>query len=343
LSTDIGHLLQPNSASDFFATALDTFLDILETLLVGTLAVGQAFIGGIDSTGKPYGLLSFAGDLIDFLTDPKTGLLTQTLDIPVLSWLWNLLFPDEPLTFLNAITLVAAIPVTMLYRVIVGRYPSADLGLDAGAHGEQRADVPPITVIKMVQGAFGGVIALALGITRAVGDAASTLWTPDVPAKLALALGLAYAIMYFPLVANPPPQPVGWGTWAGWGIGLAITLTGVISALAAGSGWVKTGERTVFWVTRAILALELLIVFIVAFAIGTNKNATTDVTFARNFVSPLPPMVTWLLVFEELVPIVVAVDVVVGAVVGALNLVLAFAPATEEALVKPQSVAAPAG
>ena len=163
MKTDIGHLFQPNSASDFFATLLDTLLDILELLLEGVLAVGQAFVGGTDkTTGKPYGLLSLAGNLIDALMT----LLTETIEIPVLSWLYKLLF-NEDLTFLNAITLVAAIPVTMLYRVVEGRYPSADLGLNAAGHAEQRADVPPITVVKKVQGAFGAMIALVLDVLRA--------------------------------------------------------------------------------------------------------------------------------------------------------------------------------
>jgi hypothetical protein len=326
LKIDVGHLLQPNSASDFFATALDTLLDILQTLVVGAMAVGQAFIGGTDKTGKPYGLLSLAGDLIDALM----GSLTETIDIPVLSWLYKLLF-NEDLTVLNAITLVAAIPVTMLYRVVQGKYPSADLRLDAGARAEQRVEVPPIAVVKMVQGAFGGVSALALGITRAVGDAAAQLWTPDLPAKLALGLGFGYAIMYFPLTGHEnDPSKIGWGAWAGWGMGLGITLMGIIPILASSSPvWKGQAERIAFWLTRAVLALELLIVFIVAFVTGGNKDATTDVTFARNLALPLPPMVTWLVAFEELVPLVVVVDVLAGAVVCALNLVLAFAPLKE--------------
>jgi hypothetical protein len=323
LKTDIGHLLQPNSAGDFFATALDTLLDILQTLLVGAMAVGQAFIGGTDKTsGKAYGLLALAGELIDEVMK----LLTETIDIPVLSWLYKQLF-NEDLTVLNAITLVAAIPVTMLYRVVQGKYPSADLGLDSS---EQRVDVPPIAVVKMVQGAFGGVAALALGITRAVGDAAAQVWTPDLPAKLTLALGFGYAIMYFPLIGHEnDPSKISWGTWTGWGMGLAITLMGIIPIVAAGPVWKGQGERVAFWLTRAILALELLIVFIVAFVKAGNKDATSDVTFARNLVSPLPPMVTWLLAFEELVPLVVVIDVLAGAAVCALNLVLAFAPLKE--------------
>jgi hypothetical protein len=328
LKTDIGHLLQPNSASDFFATALDTLIDILQTLLVGAMAVGQAFIGGTNkTTGKSYGLLFLAGDLIDAVM----GLLMETIDIPVLSWLYKLLF-NEDLTFLNAITLVAAIPVTILYRVVQGKYPSADLGLDAGGgRAEQRTDVPPIAVVKMVQGAFGGVAALALGITRAVGDAAAQLWTPDLPAKLTLALGFGYAIMYFPLIGHEnDPSKISWGAWAGWGMALGIALMGIIPIIASSSPvWKGQGERVAFWLTRAILALELLIVFIVAFVTDGNKDATTDVTFARNLVSPLPPMVTWLLAFEELVPLVIAVDVLAGAVVCALNLILAFAPLNE--------------
>jgi hypothetical protein len=339
LKTDLGHLLQPNSASGFFATALDTLLDILQLLLIGAMAVGQACIGGTDkNTGKPYGLLALAGDLIDAVMRS----LTETIEIPVLSWLYKLLF-NEDLTILNAITLVAAIPVTMLYRVVQGKYPSADLGLDAGAPAEQRVDVPPIAVVKMVQGAFGGVAALALGITRAVGDAAAQLWTPDLPAKLTLALGFGYAIMYFPLIGHEnDPSKISWGAWAGWGMGLGITLMGIIPIVVSSSPvWKGQGERIAFWLTRAILALELLTVFIVAFVTGGNKDGTTDVTFARNLVSPLPPMVTWLLAFEELVPLVVAIDVLAGAVVCALNLVLAFAPLkeTDEA----QSVAASAG
>ena len=348
LKTDIGHLFQPNSASDFFATLLDTLLDILELLLEGVLAVGQAFVGGTDkTTGKPYGLLSLAGNLIDALMT----LLTETIEIPVLSWLYKLLF-NEDLTFLNAITLVAAIPVTMLYRVVEGRYPSADLGLNAAGHAEQRADVPPITVVKKVQGAFGAMIALVLGVTRAVGDAARNppwkVTERDLPTGLSLACGLIYSVMYFPLLGNDPSK-VGPLAWACWGMGLAITLLGVVPVFVPNPVWKDIGGLVFSVIRSYLMAFPLLIMFIVAFAMTGNKDATAQVAFARNFFLPLAPMFNYLVWMNVdpgpetpiLVGIVVVLDVLAGVAVCALNCVLAFAPLKQEAWVNPQSAAPP--
>lgn len=67
------------------------------------------------------------------------------------------------------------------------------------------------------------------------------------------------------------------------------------------------------------------IVFIVAFAQSSNRNATTDVQFARNLFLELPPMFNWLKLLEapaNVVPTVI--DAVTGVVVCALDITAAF-------------------
>ena len=55
--------------------------------------------------------------------NPQPGSLTTTLQIPVLSWLYQLLF-NQPLTLLNALTLIISIPVTIIWRIIEGQWPA---------------------------------------------------------------------------------------------------------------------------------------------------------------------------------------------------------------------------
>ena len=104
--------------------------------MLGLVAVGGAFMAALL-------------DIVEQTIDIFMGLLNAELNIPFLSWLYRLLF-GEPLTMLNAITLIAAIPVTMIYRVSQGSYPFAKLAtqstqsagaLDIGANTILRANL----------------------------------------------------------------------------------------------------------------------------------------------------------------------------------------------------------
>jgi hypothetical protein len=121
--------------------AIAELIRAVALLLDGGLAVSNAFLDGF---------LGLIGDVIPALMDPTNGLLNQTLDIPVLSWLYNLLF-GEPLTVINAVTLVAAIPVTLIWRIAENAWPADSLGR-AGATALLGASSALVKVMDILGG-----------------------------------------------------------------------------------------------------------------------------------------------------------------------------------------------
>jgi hypothetical protein len=77
---------------------------------------------------------------------------------------------------------------------------------------------------------------------------------------------------------------------------------------------------------RVGLAIARFIVFIiVAFAQSSNRNAVTDVQFARNLFLELPPMFNGLKLLAEPANVVLTViDAVTGVVVCTLDITAAF-------------------
>jgi hypothetical protein len=237
----------------------------------------------------------------------------------------------EPLTVLNAVALIAAIPVTIIYRVAEGRYPSED-GITGSTVGlEMTRTTATPDVLKKMQGLIGGCIALGLGIVRGVVDFIGP--PPEVEPSPSLRVGaimvlvfsVAYVSTFFPLmVPGPTPTPE---VWAAWGLGLALALLGTFGVIDL-KAWGKPAE-VIFkrWLAflRTGLAVARLIMFIVVFVKSSDKNAVTDVQFARNLFLELPPMFAWV----KLNPapaneVLAAIDVVTGVVVCTLDITAAF-------------------
>jgi hypothetical protein len=233
---------------------------------------------------------------IGALINTAVTLLNTPVDIPFLSWLYQLIF-GEPLTVLNAVALIAAIPVTIIYRVAEGRYPSED-GITGSTVGLEttRTTVTP-DVLKKMQGLIGRCIALGLGIVRGVVDIIGTPPEDEqspslrVGAIMVLVFSVAYVLTFFPLmVPGPTPTPE---AWAAWVLGLALALLGTFGVIN-----LKSLQQGVFKGVLPFLRLGLtiarFIVFIVAFAQSKNRNPVTDMQFARNLFLELPPMFNWL-------------------------------------------------
>lgn len=134
---DIGALFQGNPTVGALLTIIvdvaDTFLDALENLLVG--------------------LVDFAVDLMaDF-----QALITMALEIPFFSGLYRfvtgLMGGREDLTVVNVLSLVAAIPVTIVYKLITGQAPLPDditplLAPDVFAQMMQRSTSKALVLAK---------------------------------------------------------------------------------------------------------------------------------------------------------------------------------------------------
>ena len=115
LFQDIGELFQGNPTVGEFLTVvtdfIDTFINAVQNLLIG--------------------FIDFANDLLGDIQ----ALLTMALEIPFFSSLYRfvtkLLGSEEELSLVNVLSLMAAIPVTILYKLMTNRelFPSGIEGL----------------------------------------------------------------------------------------------------------------------------------------------------------------------------------------------------------------------
>ncbi|MGE0274453.1 MAG: hypothetical protein AB7G68_07895 [Nitrospiraceae bacterium] len=326
LSSAFSGNFNQSAAGNFFSQALTGLLEAVKTLLTDALKVANDFIDG---------MLKNIVAVIDLLFNETTGFITAPIDFPIISWLYKTLF-GEPLTILNLCTLVAAIPATMIYKVSTGRYPSRDLpgasAIDpsnaqavsdagAGAKQPQPADLSTFQIIQVVQGFFGAVIAMALGIVRAIVD-----WLGPVIAaapwllRLQVALGILYTVSFFPLISDPDPTKTPWWSWTSWAIAMTIALTGLVSLLP-----LKGSVGRVMTFVRMGLGIVWLGFVTAGFILGNPNRVspTNGVAFGRNVALTLAPIVNPLKFAEgDGQVIVCVVDVAVGVVVLALNITL---------------------
>jgi hypothetical protein len=288
LQSDFGQLFRTNSAGDFFTTLLNTLLDIIEALVIGALAVSNALVDGI---------LAIAGAVIDTIV----ATITTPMEIPVISWLYKQLF-NEQLTWLNLGTLVAAIPVTAIYRAAVGRYPSQDLQADAATAQSTRAVSNAGAILF---GFFAGFSALGIGVARALRDAAVDDNVEDViddddsyyfPAEIArLAFTVIYTGCIFPLNQNPNPSI--WA-WANFGGSLVSTLILMVKMKVFSDNPVED-ERPRFAQVflnaepyiSCTVALGRVAILISGFTLENNTTPVSDLGFASGLASNVPSIV----------------------------------------------------
>ena len=323
LKTDFGKLFTANSASQFFGSLLATLLDILETLILGAIAIAGALIDGL--FGIINGIIQLA-----------TSVLNSPIEIPFISWLYKLLF-NEDLTILNAVTLVAAIPATIVFRVVEGQYPSAanlpaPTALPNGATTAQRSnrfglrrtqDIPAAQKIAAkVLGVVNGVFIVIQGVCAALGDAVSES-APKWEAALICGLGTAIAALSVPVLTAEVSSISAWD-WASWGVAAGLSL----------ASWMSLGmndtEAPLFSVTVSLYNCVLLGVVIKAFIADNQTDAQSDINLAANITSLLPGIVNPLkIVAPAAGPIIVAaVDIVAGIIWGAITIEAAFAIST---------------
>ncbi|KAL6901484.1 hypothetical protein GGI43DRAFT_433631 [Trichoderma evansii] len=133
----------PDSAEDIILTMWSDIQDELDTIVKFCGNVAQDLINFF--TTREYDIKSLvtklSADLIDFMIDSLKTLgdilfkavslginLIQTLsnksiDIPIIGWLWKKAAGGRPLTLLNLVALLMAIPTTVLYKAKVGAAP----------------------------------------------------------------------------------------------------------------------------------------------------------------------------------------------------------------------------
>ena len=303
---NLGHA---SSAADFVTQGLAELLRVLALLLDGVLAVANAFLDGA---------LGLIDSLLATLLDPNTGLLTRPIEIPVLSWLYQKFF-GGPLTLLNLVTLVAAIPLTLVWRVVEGEWPAQSLGrVAAGAVG----GVPPVYASLLTL--FGGINAFAAGVVAAIADSMEE--PPFILGVLATLCGLITSGVTIPLAVpnGGPPSPVDWAAWA------AVLGSGMVTFIGALPGAEEGTPGAAFFASlisglTAVMGATQLAAFVVDWTDQRRHDFNTDWSFGLNVASVLPLLLNPLKLLGEYGRLAVAVvDGLVGVIVGVLLAAHAF-------------------
>lgn len=303
LQSDFGNLFNASSAKQFFTTLLVSFLDLIETLIVGALAVVGAFFDGF---------LAVIKDAINAVL----SVLTTTIDIPFISWLYKTLF-GEPLTFLNLATLVVAIPITVLCRVVEGKYPSQLFPpVNAAGQMQIRSTAAAPAIVQRYLGIFVGILTMVQGTANAIGDSDGDE-APPIVAKVSLGVGLLIEAFTFPLIDNDASDVTTYD-WAEYGVGLGATLSGILGINDFGLNSVD--DLIIPYITN-VLNMGLLAVTITAFVKDGKTDAATDLGFAAGLIYCIPGIANPIKMFGEEAALVVAVIDFVGLfVVGALQI-----------------------
>ena len=307
LKSDFGRLFNASSITQFFSTLMTVLLDIVETALIGALAVTNAFVDGF---------LALIDDVIGIVM----SVLTTEIQIPVLTWLYEKVF-GEKLTFLNVATLVAAIPVTLIFRVAEGQYPSAALR----TVGALQASSPTVAsrVAQKILMLFNAMFTLAQGIINALGDFNGDA-APPLIGKLSAGFGLIITAITVPAIFNASPSTT---DWLIFGLGVAWSLAGVLAL----DKFKLANQAALPWVTM-LMSLTLLAATVVAYIENGQRDPVANLAFAGGIIATLPGIANPLRLYKAGGPAVVAaIDVLGGIIVMALDIILAFASPTEPA------------
>jgi hypothetical protein len=304
IKSDFGRLFTASSVTQFFNTVLITLLDIIEALLVGALAVANAFIDG---------LLAVIADAIAAIM----SILTTEIHIPVLAWLYETLF-GEKLTFLNVVTLVASIPVTLIYRVVEGQYPSQALG-PTGAVQAAWTTVAAPWVQKLFAG-YTAMFTFGQGVINAMGDAFGDALgkVGSLIAKLSAGMGLIITACSTPAISNANP---GADDWVVFGIEALWALASVLAL----DRFKLADQEAVPWVT---MMMGLMIAGTIIYGYFDEKDFGTvaNLIFAAGLAGALPSIVNPLrLVGEPGVILVSGLDLYCGIAVCVIDFIGAFA------------------
>jgi hypothetical protein len=159
--TDFTANFNARSSSQLLEMAIVDLLDLFQVLLTASLTLTKELVDG---------LLNVACDFVAYLFDANDGILTRPLTIPILSDLYRS-FVQSELTFLDLMVLVAAIPITFLYRIVEGEWFSDELPEVAS---------PDSTPLARATGLLNGTLLFARGIFQPFADMASMNGTPNV-------------------------------------------------------------------------------------------------------------------------------------------------------------------
>jgi hypothetical protein len=285
------------SPGDFIKQGLAELVRIVALLLDGALAVSNALVDG---------LLGTITSLIQMMFDAQSGILTANLDIPVLSWLYQALF-GEPLTILNALTLVISIPVTILWRVVEGQWPSDSLGVGTQSRVAALGEAPPI--LEQLMAYANAITTACLGFVYAAGDIMGEAGGPAILGRVALGGSLMVSVFSIPSLTSASP---GRFDWASWGLSLGSGLLNILGSIDfSGGGGTVANIMGSFGLT--VINLALVGVMGAQFGVDPPPDLVGKAVLGIDMAALLPGLInTWKLTGQILAAVVAVADVVMG-------------------------------
>jgi hypothetical protein len=298
-----------SSGADFVKDGLAELLRIMALIIDGVLVVTNAFVDA---------LLGGIAALVEVMFDPSNGLLTAELQIPVLTWLYETLF-NEKLTILNAVMLVIAIPVTILWRVIEGQWPSDSVNAVAASPGGF------IDTTQKVLGCTSALFSLVLGFLDGITDLIPEA-KPDMPlvyivSRVELALSVLGSLASAPIWTEYEPDELAWASWA---VGLSVGMVDILSAipsLSAATGSLSSGlEAALSFGQAGMLGCQ--------FDDNPPADGIGDAALGLSIASLLPGLINPLkLTGADGAVVVAAADVIFGVVGCVAGFLSTFDPA----------------
>jgi hypothetical protein len=246
--------------------------------------------------------------------------LNFQIEIPVISWLYRLLF-NEPLTLLNAAMLVTAIPVTVAFRLIEGQYPSqvlqpikpftpgasraAAVSNSAPALGSTAAPLPAQKAILITNGVFS----IIYGIASAVGDNPKVENLSPWVGRFSAGLGFLMTCLGAPWISTDSDK-IGDLDWEPWGFGTAFALVYIVTLKTDSEGNPIGDQESLPFMVSGLSAI-LLLCYILQFVEEGKRDPTTNLGFASGLLTTFPGLINAVkLVPDYGPPIVAASDVV---------------------------------
>jgi hypothetical protein len=210
----------------------------------------------------------------------------------------------EPLTILNALTLVIAIPVTIMWRIVKGQWPADSVG---GTAAVRLGSAPPLLSRLM---AYANAITTAcLGFVFGAGDAEGDGNVPPLIGRAALAGSVLVSVLSIPSFSSDNPSGI---DWAAWGVGLA---TGMLNILGSHS-FSSSASFLLTYLGPALLSmLSIVQLFVLGIQFGVEPppNVVGDAVLGIGMAVLLPGMINPIKFASVLLAGVVAVlDVVMG-------------------------------
>ncbi len=300
VKTDVSNLFSASGLSNLMTNAMDTILDIIKLLIVGAFAVAKAFLDGI-----------FVA-LADLITQLMNALNAE-LNIPILSDLYQFFF-DQPLTLLNAITLVIAFVINLVYRIAEGKYPSQDGVLSTDivrgstamrAVNDTSATAAASAKAQMIIGVIAGVLELAYGIFNAVNDGEGD----DAPAAFgpaATLTGVIVSALTAPWITQDDPDEDTRVVW-----GCLSMLPSILAILGLKPGLDAGGKKAVSF-GLALFSLMNLIITCNIYRALANPKTSDKLNLASGICSCIPTMVNPATNLEPYGPPAVAIVDVLG-------------------------------